>query len=406
MTTTVKFLNNLTMFGSKIVSFSDNETRILMVFGAPSGPNKNKTTDELMDKKLLSQIPELFKENPESTYKNQAIFISNLHIDHIDALKFLKAGMPVYLSLQSRDLYNALIEAGEKTAISNLKIFDYEKAIEIGSFTITFFHSTHDVIDASTIKISDSEGHIFGYFGDQKYDESCPEQITHRTRKLINPQMDLLLIEGADFSLNVDQSGHKEKNSSSAETNLIDNFIDKLGSNHLVVVNADLQNIERLNALEKAARDFGRPIVWEKSYSSLLKKFFPDSNPLTLGKDIDLPEIIAYPEDYVLQNSYSNLDNLKNFYKPIFLQIDGEPLGDHDPSYEIQQNKLNDFSAEFFDIGIFKRANKEKLLKIAKQINAKITIPLHSFNFKDEAALLKAEGLTVKLPEKNENIEF
>ena len=394
------------MFGSKIVSFSNNETRILMVFGVPSDLNKNKTPDELIDKKFLSQIPELFKENPESTYKKQAIFISNLHINHADALKFLKVGMPVYLSSRSRDLYNALIKTGDRMAISNLKIFDYEKAIKIGSFTISFFHSSRDVIDVSIIKISDSEGHIFGYFGAQKYDESCPEQIAHRTRKLINPQMDLLLIEGADFSLNGDQDGHKEKNSSSAETNLIDNFIDKLGSNHLVVVNADLQNIERLNALEKAARDFGRPIVWEKYYSSLLKKFFSDSNPLTLGKDIDLPEIIAYPEDYVLQNSYSNLDNLKDFYKPIFLQIDGEPLGDYDPSYKIQQNKLHDFSAEFLDIGIFKHTDKENLLKIAKQINAKITIPLYSFNFKDEAALLKTEGLNVKLPEKNENIEF
>ncbi|OIM26330.1 hydrolase [Oenococcus oeni] len=404
MTTSVKFLSDLKTLGNKIVSFSDNETRVLIFLGFSLDSNKNKTSDKSMGEKLLSKISELVKENPETIYKKQAIFIPNLPTDCAEALESFKAevDMPIYVSFQSGDLYSSSNETGERTNISNLRRVDYEKEIKIGSFTVNFFHSDQKIINSSVIKISDSNGHVFVYFGALGYSESSPEKIDHWIQKLANRRADLLLLEGADFSFD----NPKEKKLSQKEKDLIDNFADKLGSNHLVAINPDLQHILVLSALEKAARNFGRPIVWEKNYSNALKKFFSDSKPLTLGRDIDLPEIIAYPEDYVLQNSYDNLDNLKDFYKPIYLQIDGQPLDDHDSSYKIRRNKLNDLSAEFLDLGIFGQTGRTKLIKIVKQINAKLTIPFDSPNFEDEVALLKAEGLTAKLPEKNQDIEF
>ncbi|WP_243465529.1 hypothetical protein [Oenococcus oeni] len=106
MTTSVKFLSDLKTLGNKIVSFSDNETRVLIFLGFSLDSNKNKTSDKSMGEKLLSKISELVKENPETIYKKQAIFISNLPTDCAEALESFKAevDMPIYVSFQSGDL--------------------------------------------------------------------------------------------------------------------------------------------------------------------------------------------------------------------------------------------------------------------------------------------------------------
>ncbi|WP_257612926.1 hypothetical protein [Oenococcus oeni] len=67
-----------------------------------------------------------------------------------------------------------------------------------------------------------------------------------------------MLLEGADFSFD----NPKEKKLSQKEKDLIDNFADKLGSNHLVAINPELQHTLVLSASEKAARNFCRLTFW------------------------------------------------------------------------------------------------------------------------------------------------
>ncbi|MDN6900030.1 hydrolase [Oenococcus sicerae] len=406
MTTKAKFLNGLNTIGGNIVSFANNKTRIFMDFGVPEDSKAGDSITSLIEKGILPDTPELFTENARQTYDQQAIFISHLHIDHIGALKFLKPQLPIYMSAQSKKLYDDLIQAGDELPIADLQAVDYGQMVKIGPFTVTFFQSDHDVIGASAIEVVDDQGHHFVHSGDLRYNGPYPQRLDHWTQAVAQTQPDLFLIEGTSFSFDDDKGDHAQAASTNVEADLLQHFIDKLPSNHLLAINPYPRNVERLYALEMAANDFGRPIVWESFYAGLLKQFFPKTRPLVLGKDIDLSQIIAYPENYVLQNSYDHLDYLKDFYKPIFLQMNGEPLGDYDPRYQLQQAKLTQFAAEFIYAGASGHATQADLLKAAKRVHAKLTIPWHSFKPEIEAAALRGEGLTAKIASKNEVISF
>lgn len=406
MTTEVKFLNGLNTIGGNIVSFVNGQTRIIMDFGVARDPKEGDSTADLIQQGLLPNTPELFNKNVQQPFTQQAIFISHLHIDHIGALKFLKTELPIYMSADSKKLYDNLIAVHDEAAVSHLRGVAYEQPIQIGPFSVTFFKSDHDIIGASAIRVIDDQGHIFIHSGDVRYNGPDPKSVARWTKSVAQPQADLLLLEGTSFSFDDDKGDHGEKAVDDVEGNLIANFSDKLSSNHLLVINPYPRNVARLYALEQAARDFGRPIIWEKFYADLLKQFYPQAKPLTLGKEVDLSQIIAYPEDYVLQNSYRNLDRLKDFYKPIFLQMNGEPLGDYDPRYQIQQKKLQEFQADFIYAGASGHALKADLVRIAQEVNAKTTVPWHSFKADKEAQALEKIGLKTKLPKKDETLLF
>ncbi|MFT8917767.1 MAG: MBL fold metallo-hydrolase [Oenococcus sp.] len=406
MTTEVTFLNGLNTIGGNIVSFTNGKTRIIMDFGVPSDPRDGDSTSDLIQQGILPNTPELFDAKAQQLFDHQAIFISHLHIDHIGALKFLKAELPIYMTTDSKKLYEDLIASGDEAAVANLQAVDYERPVKVGPFSISFFKSDHDIIGASAIRVVDDEGHIFVYSGDVRYNGPDPQSVAHWAKSVAKPQADLFLLEGTSFSFDDEKGDHAEKIVPDVEGSLVELFSDKLSSNHLLVINPYPRNVARLYALEQAAREFGRPIVWEKFYADLLKQFYSQTHPLILGKEVDLSEIIAYPENYVLQNSFQILDNLADFYQPIFLQMNGEPLGDYDPRYRVQQEKLQKFAAEFIYAGASGHAVKSDLIKIAQQVKAKLTIPWHSFKPETEARVLEEAGLRVKLPHKNETMVF
>lgn len=408
MTTKITFLNGLDTIGGNIVSFSEADTRILMDFGTPGDPREEDSIADLINKGILPDTPELFEQNGQQKFQQQAIFISHLHIDHIGALKFLKPKLPIYMSRDSKKLYQSLIKEGDEVKVDDLVAVDYEKTISFGPFKITFYQSDHDIIGAAAIKVEDDNGHVFCYSGDVRYNGPFSSRVDNWTDAFSQARPDIFLLEGTSFSFDDEdkKEDHLPNASKNVEGDLISNFENRITSNHLVVINPYPRNVERLFALDRSAAGFGRPIVWERFYANLIREFFPQAAPLVLGKDVDISQIISYPENFVLQNSYKNIDLLKDFYKPIFLQMNGEPLGDYDPRYSVQQEKLKKFGADFVYAGASGHALKNDLVKIAKRVDAKVTVPWHSFKPEKEADALKQAGLKTELFSKNQSISF
>ncbi|MDR2661224.1 MAG: hypothetical protein LBC17_04255 [Lactobacillaceae bacterium] len=400
--TEIKFLNGLNTIGGNIVSFANDDTRILMDFGVPVDP-KNTDIENMIENGILIDAPEFFT-NQKSKYENEAIFISHLHIDHIGALKYLSKNVPIYMSEDSKKLYDQLIKFGDEQEVLNVNAISYEDPYIFGNFQITFFQSDHDVIGASAIQIIDMKNHNeFVYSGDVRYNGPFKNRVDNWISKVTkNKQPELLLIEGTSFSFD-DSEKHeneiKKEYINNVEQNLIDKFEHYLNEERPIIINPYPRNVERLFSLEQSAEKNGRPVAWEAFYADLLDQFFPNEHRIRYSSDLN-------PKEYVFQISFQNIDLLKDLPNSLYLHMNGEPLGSYDPRFEILESKLVQYGAEFVYSGASGHAEKNDLVKISKAINAKITIPWHSFKPELEAKVLQENGLKTYLPNKNEILKY
>jgi ribonuclease J len=398
MKTQVKFLNGLNTIGGNVVSFVKDNTRIIMDFGVNFDPASN---DE-----IKPNVPDLYNTSSLDEFTNQAIFISHLHIDHIGGLKYLGQKLPIYMSNDSKKLYEKLIESGDEKLVNNIIGVDYESPVKIGPFTVTFFESDHDIIGASAIQILDGE-HNFVYSGDVRYNGPAPKRVDSWISKVTKVPVDLLLIEGTSFSFDDETTTNSEHEySKNVEQKLQDNFAKTLSEERPIIINPYPRNVERLFALEKTALENERPLIWEPFYADILDTFFPNDSRLVFGKNIDLNYLNNNFEKYVAQISFENLSALSELPNALYLHMNGEPLGDYDPRYQIMMTVLENYGAEFKYMGASGHAEKEDLVKIAKLINAVTTVPWHSFKPEIEAKAFKENGINIYLPSEGETIEY
>ncbi|MDR0898805.1 MAG: MBL fold metallo-hydrolase [Lactobacillaceae bacterium] len=400
MTTRVKFLNGLNTIGGNVISVETKTSRVITDFGINFAPD-DTTPDDLLSSGVLPNVPDLFLDGQSSPFENEAIFISHLHIDHMGGLKYLKRPIDVYMSSDSLKLYNQLIELGvEKPTLTNLKEIDDGQTITIGDLSVTAYLTDHDAIGALMFVIGDGE-HTFVHSGDVRYDGPYPERVDRWTNiiEALNP--DLFMLEGTEFSFDNDGEPRTRR----TEQILQDDFAKSLSADSLVVINPYERNIERLIELQKTAEENNRTLVWDARFGTILESF--GLSATILDRDITLEEMVSNPSQYVLQNHFENLSDLDEFEDGfIYLHMNGEPLGDYDSRYETLVDYLNKRHAQFEYVGASGHATPEDLIKVASRVNAKVTVPWHSFKPEVENDALIQAGLKTYLPTKNETLEF
>lgn len=78
----------------------------------------------------------------------------------------------------------------------------------------------------------------------------------------------------------------------------------------------------------------------------------------------------------------------------------GEPLGDYDSRYVDLVTSVKENQFGWIDLSAGGHATRKDLLKIAKEVDAKVTIPWHSFKSETLLEALAKEGLSTILPER------
>ncbi|MEC6748406.1 MBL fold metallo-hydrolase [Marinilactibacillus sp. XAAS-LB27] len=424
--TAYQFWNGLKTIGGNIVEIRTDKARVLCDFGltvAGQTPEKDGEKSELEQFVESGSLPaveglyntELFKEVALKSYTEEtletAIFISHLHLDHMGGLRFLPSQTKVYLSHESYKLYNELININEDRAVDcELIPFDFDQEVEVGDITVLPKHSDHDTVGCSAFFIETPELKII-HSGDFRLSGINPERVLKWAEDAREWQPDVLLIEGTSYSF--DENSEKQDRKLLNELTLKQELEDLIAMNTeaLFVINPYIRNVERLKTFDDLVKEQGRTMVWEQAYANILHVFYPQdrwtileevdttSSTESIQAAISLKTIAQQPGLYVLQNSFKNIHLLELVSKVVYLHSNGEPLGEYDERFSQLKNFLEIKEFEFLSLGASGHASREDLLRVAKIVNARLTIPWHTFNPELFCQDLRSKELNAIVPE-------
>ncbi|MCL6594425.1 MAG: hypothetical protein K6T31_10645, partial [Alicyclobacillus sp.] len=140
-------------------------------------------------------IPGLF--TGEAADSRLAVAITHAHFDHCGLLPYVRRGVPVWLTAQTRRLLTALADAGLGPDVGalNLRTVRPGEPVRWGPFTLTAVLVDHDVVGACAW-LAEAPGGRFAYSGDLRLHGRRP-QLTWafaRQARAFNP--DVLFLEG------------------------------------------------------------------------------------------------------------------------------------------------------------------------------------------------------------------
>ena len=386
-----QFLSGLNTIGANIIDIQSNSGRIIFDYG------------EIFDSNL-GRLPEW-----EDSIENTAIFISHLHIDHIGSLDQVPAEVPIYMSVDSYRLYQWLIEIEEEQAIqATVYPLNYNEIKTVGDIQVFFKKSDHDIEGACAIFVQTPDVKLINS-GDVRLSGNFPENVNKWMEEGNKFKPDIFLLEGTSFSFEEESEIENEV----TEKEMYDKWQNLLKENQqeIIFINPYIRDITRVYNLSTITQMNGRKIVLEPKYAYLLEKYHKSLDFFVL-KELDrkqyfkknwisLEEIQKDPKKYVLQNTFENRMFMKMFEKGVYCHSNGEPLGDYDVRYQNLVSTIEDHNFTFKDFNVSGHATQEDIVAIAKEVDAKITIPWHSFKPEKLMESLMAAGLSTFLPEKD-----
>lgn len=155
-------LGGLGEFGMHMMAFRCNGT-IIVVDAGVMFPDEELLGVDI----IVPDITYLLEKKSEV----KAIFLTHGHEDHIGALPFIVPylNVPIYGSTFTMALVKNKLEQHAALDDAELHVITPKQPIEIGCFSVEFFHVTHSIVDAFALRIRTPAGAII-HTGDFKID--------------------------------------------------------------------------------------------------------------------------------------------------------------------------------------------------------------------------------------------
>lgn len=417
MKTTIKFWGGLHTIGGNIAEVTYGTDRIIFDFGLVYDPassiidTKERKQSYVLDMLKLGAIPSIdgiysreslegdnfsaAKPQPQedSSYQT-AVFISHLHLDHMGAMDTLSAQIPIYMTEDSKQLYDALERVGEGLSLHKETIgMSFGQTIEVGEIRVTPIPVDHDVIGAASFLIETPDLTIVNS-GDLRMHGAHPEYTEDWLTFMATRDIDVLLIEGTTF--NPDKKDTETACKEDADILKVgkDALSQKQG---LGIFNIYHRNIDRIQTFLQMAELTGRTPVLEAPTAYLADHFLHDvqfmiyldascksavttEQLLTKYKGVSASEINQNPASYLLQNSYHSIQNLLDLdlKDSIYLHSNGMPLGSFDPAHQTMHALLERFGVTYQSLNVSGHAKHEDILYIIDRIKPRVLVPWHS----------------------------
>ena len=125
-----------------------------------------------------------------------------------------------------------------------------------------------------------------------------------------------------------------------------------------------------------------------------------------VGKSVvTMKDILEHPALFILQQDFKNSYELYDMADVVslYVQMDGAPLGDYDPSYAVFFSMLDGLGINYERCGLGGHLEPYYLRKQVDTIEPEILVPLHSF--RPEQMKSEHAGKII-LPEIGESIEL
>ena len=115
--TKIKFHNGMRTIGGTIIEVIYEDSHLFFDFGSeynPSAPVQPTDLQGLLDEKLVPYVENIFDPSiplkgyasGEDSYKNTAVFLSHVHLDHSKIINYLNPSVPLYTLEGTKSLLN------------------------------------------------------------------------------------------------------------------------------------------------------------------------------------------------------------------------------------------------------------------------------------------------------------
>jgi ribonuclease J len=395
--------------GGTCIELESQGSRLILDLGMPLVDKKGYpfklgkdqySVEELVSKRILPNIPGLYSANNDG---NINIILSHAHQDHYGFLRYAHEDIPVWMSAGSEALLKAskifLPDAKVPEVINLLTMWE---PVEIGPFNVTPYLADHSSPDAVSLLIEANGKRVF-YSGDLR---ATGRKKVVFAKLIKNPPRDIdcLLLEGTMMG--------RGKQNFSTEESIEEEFVRLLhDQTNLAFIFCSGQNLDRLVSAFRACKKMHKTFVIDLYTAYVLdslglisesipqydwkeirvKYWKSDADKIAKGGDkkflykvnkqkIEVEEIVErrceilmYGRMTLFQKIAKALPNLDNL-RMIWSMWKGY-LNDSHPVQKFCG--IHDINMKY--IHTSGHATVEHLQILAKALNPKILIPIHTF---------------------------
>lgn len=424
--TKITFHNGILTIGGTIIEIVYEDSHIFFDFGSeynPKAPVQPTDLQGLLDEGLVPYLNNMYDpriplkgyESKEDSFKNTAVFLSHVHLDHSKIVNYLNPSIPLYTLEGTKSLLNTLNikddflfplhVKGEKNTRDIIGVKENE-VIKVGEIEVKVMPVDHDAYGACGLLIKTPDL-VISYTGDIRLHGYRENDTSNFCKE--SEGCDVLLIEGVSVSFQEFDEDVSDKEISN-EPELLDkiNEIVKNNPDKQITFNYYISNIERI---KKIIETSPRKVVLDAYYSYVVKEatgyqsYYYQLDDKDYGLDqaykIDFDTLLNDQGDFLWQLdtlALKHIDNLKE--GGIYIHSNAVPLGDFDPAYEKFINNLESHNIEFVRTSCSGHAHPNDLIKIINLIKPKLLVPIHSYR----PEKLYNENGDRLLPEKKQTI--
>lgn len=416
--TEIKFYSGTRKIGGTVISIEYGDNRIILDFGrgiTPLGFVADNISQDIIKKYLrlgiLPKIDGFYSENNildemkispfEQEGKDTKVFISHLHLDHMQHMGLIDENIQVYMTEDSLKLYELLEEVGEGVVGKRkYSIIHYGETLKFGDICVTSLRVDHDVMGASAYFVKTPDLTIL-YSGDLRLSGSHPEWTLNMAYEASKLGVNLLILESTTVG-NDEMQFDLKKEAPISEKDLTLRIVEELREKkETAFFNIYHRNIDRIIEFYEASKKLNRKLALELPSAYIAKNiigindfYIIEDKKLEIdkfskeavafynnSKKVSLKTISLEGSEYIIQNSFHNIIRLLDidFEKAVYIHSNGTPLGDYDPSYKSMKELLSKLGIEYKYLGSAGHAAPKDLKYIAEIIKPHWFIPIHGF---------------------------
>lgn len=425
--TKITFHNGILTIGGTIIEIAYEDSHVFFDFGSEYNPQAEVQPNDLqglLDQNLVPYLNNMFDpriplnnyKSEEDRFKNTAVFLSHVHLDHSKIINYLNPKIPLYTLEGTKSLLNTLninddflfplYEKNEGKNTREITGVLENEIVNVGDIKVKVMPVDHDAYGACGLLI-ETPDLVISYTGDIRLHGYRKDATLNFCKE--SEKCDVLLIEGVSVSFQ-DFDEETRDDEISNEPQLIEkiNEIVKNNPTKQITFNYYISNIERILNIIKTNP---RKVVLDAYYSYVLKEatgyqsYYYNLDNKDYGLDenykIDFEKLLDDTGEFFWQldlNARKHMDKLKA--DGIYIHSNAVPLGDFDPSYNPFVESFKEHNIEFVKLACSGHAHPNDLIKIINLIKPKLLIPIHSYR----PERLYNEFGDILLPEKNQTI--